>query len=80
MRLTRIHLHSLDTLYGVPEKDSAREQEANSRRGETMDDAKAIVAISAGSLSPQAERLAAAVVADEITGEQAIAELLRQHP
>lgn len=44
-----------------------------------MDDAKAILAISGGSLSPQAERLAAAVVAGEITEAEAIAELLRQH-
>ena len=44
-----------------------------------MDDAKAILAISSGSLSPKAERLATSVVAGEITDEDAIAELLRQH-
>ena len=44
-----------------------------------MDDTRSILAISGGSLSPQAERLVADVVAGEITDEDAIAELLRQN-
>lgn len=46
---------------------------------EALDDAKAILAITGGSMSPEGERLAERIVADEITDEQAIAELLRQH-
>ena len=44
-----------------------------------MADASAIVAISGGSLTAQAERLVARVVVGTITDEDAIAELLRQH-
>lgn len=63
----------------MSEPDSAPDQQTHSRRAETMDDARAILAISGSSLSPQAKRLAAAVVAGEITDDEAIAELLRQH-
>ena len=63
----------------MSEHDSARDQETTSRRRDTMDDAKAILAIANGSMSPDAELLADRIVAGEISGEDAIAELLRQH-
>ena len=62
----------------MSEHDTAGDQEAMSRHRDTMDDAKVIVAISGGSLSPEAERLSALVAPGEITDEDAIAELLRQ--
>lgn len=57
---------------------ASNDAETTGRR-ESLGDAKTILAISGRSLSPVAERLAAAVVAGEITDEDAIAELLRQH-
>lgn len=44
-----------------------------------MDDAKAVLALANGSMSPEAERLAERIIAGEVTDEDAIAELLRQH-
>ena len=54
-------------------------QQAVHDRTEALDDANANLAISGGYLSAQAARLAARVVAGELTDEDAIAELLRQH-
>ena len=53
-------------------------QQAVRDRTEALDDASAILAISGGSFSAHAERLAARVVDGELSDEDAIAELLRQ--
>ena len=57
--------------------DDVRQQSVRDRN-EALDDANAILAISGRSLSAHAERLAARVVAGELSDEDAIAELLRQ--
>ena len=83
MRWPRTIVHvSRERRNTIPYVTSARrsiEDESTRGQRETMDDVKVILAISGGSLSPEAERLSALVAAGEITDEEAIAELLRQH-